>query len=119
MIYLIPLPFLIELFGDWILIGKGRKDIPLWARAVMIVAVSLESLALSTTAFNNHDIALACAPFCFFDNVLAWLRGKRGLDYEGKTKAWDKFLARFNPRFLVIVRGIICASLITFGLWHG
>lgn len=121
MIYLIPLPFLIELIGDWYLIKKGKKDIPLWVRIAMIAIVShtirFEGGELQVIILVKHAL-LATAPFAFFDNLLAWMRGKRGLDYEGKTKAWDKFLARFNPHFLLLIRGLVAAGLVAFGLWN-
>lgn len=112
------IPFVVELIADWWLIRKGRKDLPLWLRIFMIAGVGVESVSLSSVALDVPDMALAVAPFAFFDNLLAWMRGKRGLDYEGKTKAWDKFLARFNPHFLLVIRGLVAAGLVAFGLWN-
>lgn len=116
MIYTKPIPFIVELIGDWWLIRKGKKDLPLWLRIFMIAGVGIESVSMSSVALDVPDMAIAVAPFAFFDNILSWMRGKRGLDYEGKTKGWDKFLARFNPRFLLFIRGLVFAGLVAFGL---
>jgi|SRR5690606_374928 hypothetical protein len=110
------IPFLIEVVGDAYLIKEGKKDLPLSLRILMVAAVGVQQIGLDAVLISVPDMALATAPFCFFDNILAWLRGKRGLDYEGKTKGWDKILAKFNPHFLMVVRGLVCAGLVAFGL---
>jgi len=112
---MIFLPFLIELFGDWWLIRKGKKDIPLWVRVVLVALVSLVSVG-SLITFSLSKILLASAPFALFDPALSWLRGKRGLDYVGQTKWWDKFVGKFNPRFVLWVRIILFVLTVTLGL---
>ena len=113
---MLTLPFIIELIADWWLIRNGKKDLPLWLRIFMIAGVGIESVTLSSVALDVPGMALAVAPFAFFDNILAWMRGKRGLDYHGKTKAYDRFINRFNPRFLLVIRGLVFVGLVTFGL---
>lgn len=124
MIYLIPLPFLIELIGDWYLIKKGKKDIPLWVRIAMIAIVShtirFEGGDLQVIILVKHAL-LATAPFAFFDNILAWMRGKRGLDYQGQSKWYDRvFIAwltkKLTPKGVLIARGVLCLVLVILGL---
>ena len=98
---ILTLPFLIELFGDWWLIKHGRKDIPSWARAVMM-AVAVIVLSGSLTEYLKSSI-IALLPYCFFDPTLNLLRGLNIL-YEGKTKAYDRFLARFDSEVIFILR---------------
>lgn len=95
-------PFLLELFTDWQLIKAGRKDLPLWLRVVLIGVCSTETFWVLTIPVSN--LCLACAPFFFFDNLLAWLRKKRGFDYQGQTKNYDKWISRFNPYALMVLR---------------
>jgi hypothetical protein len=98
------LPFILELFADYLLIRGKRKDLALWLRVILIGLCSTETLWTLTIPPSN--LCLAVAPFFFFDNLLAWMRGKRGFDYEGKTKAYDKWLTRFNPYALMVLRFI-------------
>jgi hypothetical protein len=101
----IPLiPFTLELFADYFLIRGQRKDLALWLRVILIGLCSTETLWVLTIPPSN--LCLAVAPFFFFDNLLAWMRAKRGFDYEGKTKAYDKWVARFNPYALMVFRFI-------------
>ena len=94
------LPFLIELFGDAWLIKRGRKDISSLVRALMIIVI-----AFGYNDWHGYTKALIIAlmPYCFFDPALNLLR-KKGLCYNGKTKAYDKFLSEFPCWFLFIAR---------------
>lgn len=96
-------PFIIELIADWQLIKAGKKDIPLWLRVVLIGLCSTETFWVLTIPVSN--LCLAWAPFCLFDPLLNKLRGKKW-SYVSTTngKAWEKFMARFNPYALMVFR---------------
>ena len=115
------IPFLIEVVGDAYLIKEGKKDLPLSLRILMVAAVGVQQIGLDAVLISVPDMALATAPFCFFDNILAWLRGKRGLDYQGQTKWYDRVLMKainkkLNPRVVLLLRGVGAAGLLYFGL---
>lgn len=75
-------PFWLELFIDWKLIQKGRKDIPWSARAVAIMFISVIPFLPPLQA-----IAIALAPYCFFDLALNKLRDKDWF-YQGENQKW-------------------------------
>ena len=102
-------PFLIELFGDWWLIKHGRKDIPSWARVIMM-AVAVIALSGSFTEYLKASI-IALLPYCFFDPALNLLRGLNIL-YQGKTKAYDRFLAKFDVGAVFLARIALFYALI-------
>jgi len=126
------IPFLIEVVGDALLIRKGKKDISFTWRCVMVAVASIwaarsEFLAFLVTVDVGvglevlKSVALTSTPFFFFDNVLAWARGKRGLDYQGQTKWYDRVLMKainkkLNPRVVLLLRGVGAAGLLYFGL---
>ncbi len=99
-IAILSLPFIIELFGDYYLISKGKKDIPSWFRVIMVLFVGL---VVPGNLLNN--LIISTIPYAFFDPLLNVLRGKPVL-YSGKTKMYDLFLAKFNP-WLVLVGRVV------------
>lgn len=115
--YLLPLStFQFELAVDWIWIYLKKKPdwFKLWHRALMITASIVLVIVLSS-GITWQEIAkaliLACWPYCFFDNLLAWMRKKRGLDYKGQTKDWDKWYTNFNPYAVMTVRILVALVL--------
>ena len=106
---ILTLPFLIELFGDWWLIKHGRKDIPSWARAIMM-AIAVIALSGSLTEYLKSSI-IALLPYCFFDPTLNLLRCLMLL-YEGKTKQYDKLLAQFDSAAILVGRVVLFVILI-------
>lgn len=115
MILINLIPFLIELTWDYLLIKSGKPDvIRLKHRAAMVIGVVLIYAILFADSFRDVDKALIVAvwPYSFFDPLLAWLRKKRGFDYKGKTKNWDKWYNRFNPYFVMTVRILVAVGLI-------
>lgn len=115
MIALLFLPFIIELFGDAYLIKKGKKDISALWRAIGTTLFCIMALLLSPNEsfiirfIKNAIIALL--PYCFFDPALNILR-KKGLCYNGKTKAYDRFLSEFPCWFILIARFTAYGALI-------
>ena len=110
---ILTLPFLIELFGDWWLIKHGRKDIPTWFRAVMtavFIAVAGMVGHASIIGYLKSSI-IALLPYCFFDPALNLLRGLMLL-YEGKTKKYDKILAKFDSGAILVGRVVLFVILI-------
>lgn len=106
MILILILPLIVELFGDYYLISKGKKDIPSWFRVVMILFVGL----VVPGNLIKH-IILSTIPFAFFDPLLNILRGKPIL-YSGKTKMYDLFLAKFNPWLVLVGRVVFVVVLL-------
>lgn len=119
---LTQVPFLFELYADRWLIHKGKKDVPSWVRAVLIVLFSfdyrIEDWIIYCSFHSDENmrwVALSIAPFMFFDYALNKLRGKRW-DYSGKTKAYDRELAKYNPVALLVGRIILAAGLLVY--WY-
>ena len=102
-------PFLIELFGDWMLIKNGNKDIHWGWRVIMIAASGIKIIEHGFMQIDLHQIALSVSLFCFFDPALNVLRfGFKRWSYRGETKWWDKTLNRLNlnPLFELSLRFI-------------
>lgn len=114
--YFLPVsPFLTEIITDYVMIHiKGKADwFNLWHRIGMIIGVVLILILLGFNTWQDivKALALASLPYCFFDPILSWLRKKRGLDYQGQTKNWDKWYTRYNP-YAVMTARIICACVL-------
>lgn len=102
---LAPLPFLIELVGDHLLIKANRKDIPATVRAVLLVAL------WHFAGFGVFLLALAF--FCFFDPALNLLRGKKWY-YQSTTngKPWDRLLAPLNHWAVLAGRVLLFVGIV-------
>lgn len=114
--YFLPIsPFAFELVSDYVMIVvKKKKDwFRGWHRVGMILAVALIYIVTGDRTWQDvvKFFALSFIPYCFFDPILAWLRKKRGLDYKGQTKNWDKWYTRFNPYFVMTVRVLVAIGL--------
>ncbi len=119
--HLIPLiPFIAELTLDhWYIVRLKKQDIfDLGHRTLAVITCALlvvffgnEAILFYKWKIMLRSLILGTIPFMYFDNILAWLRGKRGLDYQGKSKKYDLWLARVNPYSLLIVRTVIAALL--------
>jgi hypothetical protein len=108
--FIVLLPFIVELVADLILINRGKKDLSATVRLVMFLLVSID---YSGSTWNDIHLQTsyllwALAPYMFFDPVLNIFRFRsfKKWDYKGQTKEYDKFINRFNPRFLMVLRWI-------------
>ena len=107
-------PFLFELGYDWISIGMGKKDLHWGWRLPMFIltAVNWDVSTLQNLNLQTGNILLCMVPYCLFDIILNWLRGKKWYYLSSTNKKyWDRNLVRINPYFLLVVR-FVCASLI-------
>lgn len=119
--HLIPLlPFFFEIILDyWYIVRLKKQDIfdighrtlAVITCALLVVFMGNEAILVYKWKILLRGLILGTIPFMYFDNILAWLRGKRGLDYAGKTKPFDLWLARFNPYTLLIIRTVIAGLL--------
>jgi hypothetical protein len=116
--FIVLLPFVVELVADLILINRGKKDLSATVRLVMFLLVSID---YSGSTWNDIHLQAsyllwALAPYMFFDPVLNIFRFRsfKKWDYKGQTKEYDKFINRFNPRFLMVLR-VIAFLVIIWG----
>lgn len=102
---LAPLPFLIELIGDYLLIKADQKDIHFLWRVVLLVALWLVA--------DLGVCLLATALFCFFDPALNLLRGKKWY-YQSTTngKLWDRVLAPLNHWAVLAGRVLLFVGIV-------
>jgi hypothetical protein len=107
------LPFIIELFGDYWLIKKGKRDLSAISRVVLI---SIVCWAVSygfpgSTIIPIKYLIIAVLPYSVFDPCLNLLRGKKLL-YSGKTKEYDLFLSMFPPWVVLVGRLVFVVVLL-------
>lgn len=130
------LAFFIELPADKYLIGKGKKDMS-WTTRVFIISLSCSASAgiqmlqieVAPDAFwksyylvLSKDFALALAPYCWFDILLNWSRGKKWY-YQGQNgKWWDNAIKKlyanhpgFNRYFILVARAVAFVGLLIYG----
>lgn len=107
-------PFIIELFGDYWLIKKGKRDISIWWRTIMVVVFS--ALCLGVPGDYLKNVIVALMPYTFFDPCLNLLRGKK-LTYSGKTKEYDLFLSMFPPWVVLVGRLVFVVVLLVIYNW--
>lgn len=110
MIFITLLPFTFELVYDLIAINKGKKDLnSLWRLPMfLIVSIDYSDSTWQEIHVQTSYLLWCFAPFMFFDPVLNVFRFRsyKKWDYKGQTKDYDKFINRFNPIFLMVLRGI-------------
>jgi hypothetical protein len=107
------LPFIIELFGDYWLIKKGKRDLSAISRVVLIsIACWVVSYGFpGSPIIPIKYLIIAVLPYSVFDPCLNLLRGKKLL-YSGKTKGYDLFLAMFPPWVVLVGRLVFVVVLL-------
>lgn len=90
----LSIPFL-EAPADAWLIRNDHKDIPWYIRVAAVMAVS-SHWDTHGVYINFSEASFAIALFAWFDPLLNILRAKH-VNYNGKTKEFDKWLRRIKP----------------------
>lgn len=132
MIRLIMLiPFAIELPYDKLRWDKGKPDMPWQIRVLIVICLSaiaqftrdysmihFDVLELLKASSNQtlKDYAMAAAPYCFFDPILAVCKmGWRKWHYLGE-KRWDRALSNINHLALLVLRVLLFIGLLIYAL---
>lgn len=123
------LAFFIELPVDRYLIDEGKEDIHWETRwAIMMFSIAVIAFFTDHTSIYNlfvcssKDFALALAPYCWFDILLNWSRGKKWY-YQGENgKWWDNAIKKlyanhpgFNRYFILVARAVAFVLLLIYG----
>lgn len=124
------LAFCIELPADKYLIAEGKDDIHWEVRGVIMM------FSIATTSFfagyetvgqlftsASKDFALSLVPYCWFDILLNWWRGKRWYYQGDNGKWWDNAIKKlyanhpgFNRYFILVGRAVAFVGLLIWGL---
>ena len=110
------IPWAIELVADALLIKRGKRDLSVGIRILMIALVSLDfsgELVMIGPSFDIKQIVLSVSWFAFFDPVLNLLRGLK-VDYNGQTKWYDKMISKVPFAVQIICRILFFSSCLYF-----